>query len=144
MKTHRSSERRSVILFGTFDPLHDGHINFIRQAEALGDVTVVVARDSSVRYRKDRNPSISEQDRLSAVNQLEEVDVAVLGDEYPMQYDILRRMSFDIVALGYDQEPSDDVVRLELDALGKQDVDIVRLDAYLSETYKSSFLREND
>ena len=50
-------ERRSgcsiIFTTGVFDILHAGHVQFLRQAKALGDVLIVgVNSDSSIRCRK--------------------------------------------------------------------------------------------
>ena len=40
---------KKVLVFGTFDGLHEGHKDFLRQAKQYGDhLTVVVGRDSTV------------------------------------------------------------------------------------------------
>ena len=45
-----------VMVFGTFDRLHDGHRFFLREAEKLGTTLfIVVARDSMVVTHKKRS-----------------------------------------------------------------------------------------
>ena len=57
-----------VMVFGTFDPLHPGHVDFFRQAKQHGDeLVVVVALDSTVEKTKGRKPSLGENARLAAV-----------------------------------------------------------------------------
>lgn len=141
MKTLNSDLKR-VLLFGAFDPLHDGHLDFFRQASELGgELVAVVARDSSVRARKNREPYISERERLCAVSSLKCVNSAVLGSEYPEQYRILNDIEFDIVALGYDQRPADEIMRSELDKRGMGHVKVVRLLPYKPHKFKSSYMR---
>ena len=66
---------KKVLAFGSFDPLTDAHKDFFRQAKSLGDyLTVVVAHDSALRAHKHREPLMSEQERLSAVKQVHDVD----------------------------------------------------------------------
>lgn len=120
-----------VIAFGAFDPLHEGHKNFLEQAKALGDhLTVVVAHDSAIRAHKQREPRSSEEERLAAIRELPFVDEAMLGRKTADPYHLLGEVEFDIVALGYNQEPSDEEVREKLDEKGKQYVKIVRLKPY--------------
>lgn len=140
-----SSMRRRVIAFGSFDPLHEGHIHFLRQAKALGDfLLVVVAHDSAIRAQKHREPYQSEAERLAAVSALDFVDEAMIGRETADKYHLLGELDFDVVVLGYDQEPSDDVVREQLDARGKHQVQAVRLEPYKPEQYKSTLIRKQD
>lgn len=135
---------KRVIAFGSFDPLHAGHRDFFRQAKALGDyLTVVVAHDGALRAHKRRDPYQSAAVRLAAVTAVPEVDQALLGNQQANTYTLLSELGFDIVALGYDQAPSDEVVRAELDKRGKQHVQIVRLKAHKPDVYKSSLLRNS-
>lgn len=72
-----------VFTNGVFDVLHAGHMLFLRQAKALGDVLVVgLNSDSSVqRLRGHGWPINSAQDRKALVAALDMVDHVVLFDE---------------------------------------------------------------
>ena len=131
-----------VVVFGTFDRLHPGHDHFFRQARALGSrLVVVVARDSWIRENKKREPREREEVRQQRVAERPGVDRVLLGDEWPCDdpYRLLGVLEFDVVALGYDQEPANAVVRTELDKRGKEHVKIVRLKPYRPLRFKSSF-----
>lgn len=131
-----------VLLFGTFDPLHDGHRDLFRQAAALGShLRVVVARDATIESQKGRKASLREDERLAAVMREKYVDEAVLGDKDPASYMLLTKVPFDILVLGYDQRPSDAEVRAILDRLGYGNIRVVRLKPYREDVYKSTFLR---
>jgi FAD synthetase len=133
---------KRIIAFGAFDPLHDGHRDFFRQARALGDhLIVIVARDSSIQKRKGRIPFQSETARLTAVQQEPLVSEARLGNEGTSPFEILSQLEFEVVALGYDQQPPEEVIRRELDARGKQSVTVVRLQPFAPEQFKSTLLR---
>jgi D-beta-D-heptose 7-phosphate kinase / D-beta-D-heptose 1-phosphate adenosyltransferase len=79
----RAAGRRIVFTNGVFDLLHAGHVEFLRQAKALGDVLVVgVNSDRGARRLKgNRRPINRERDRLALVAALDAVDHAVLFDE---------------------------------------------------------------
>lgn len=135
---------KKVLVFGSFDPLHAGHINFFEQAKALGEhLTVVVAHDSALRAHKGREPERGAEERVAAVVAVPVVDRAIIGNEQANKYELLVELDFDVIALGYDQQPADGVVREELDKRGKRNVEIVRLKPYQPEKYKSSLLRED-
>lgn len=134
---------KKVLVFGSFDPLHEGHKYFFRQARALGDsLTVIVARDAAIRAVKDYEPGWPEHERLAAVAQMPEVDEARLGDAAPEQYHLLDKLTFDILAIGYDQQPDDKTVRALLDTRGKQHVAVVRLHPFQPDKYKGRLLRD--
>lgn len=72
--------RRIVLTNGCFDLLHRGHISYLQQSAALGDLLIVaVNSDASVRGLKgpDR-PLNSEQDRAYALAALRCVDVSFI------------------------------------------------------------------
>lgn len=137
-----SVDMKRVLAFGTFDPLHDGHRDYFRQARALGDeLIVIVAHDKTILTAKQRVSRQSRQARLEVVAAEAYVDEALLGDIEPDRYELLSRLQFNVLALGYDQEPSDSIVRAILDRLGKKDVHIVRLLPYQPDRFKSSLVR---
>jgi D-beta-D-heptose 7-phosphate kinase/D-beta-D-heptose 1-phosphate adenosyltransferase len=79
----RLAGRRIVFTNGVFDILHAGHVSFLRQAKALGDVLVVgINSDRSTQRLKGKNrPINSERDRLALVAALDPVDHVILFDE---------------------------------------------------------------
>ncbi len=98
------SETR-VLVFGTFDGLHPGHLYFLRMAKTFGDYLVVaVARDQHVRELKGREPLHPETQRQEAVRGLGYVDQVVLSDEVLGSFEIMTSIQPDMILLGHDQE----------------------------------------
>lgn len=126
------------MVFGTFDVLHPGHIDFFVQAKELGDrLVVVVARDSNVTKIKGRPPRHSEDERLRGVQAIALVDEAVLGSVTD-PYTVIETTRPDTIALGYDQSHAfvehlqEELTRRKLAPR------IVRLTSYHPDKYKSS------
>jgi FAD synthetase len=93
-----------VLVFGTFDGLHSGHIFFLRQARALGThLTVSIARDAHIRELKHKMTCQTEQKRLQLVKKIESVDEAILSDETLGTFDVIPHIQPDLIVLGYDQ-----------------------------------------
>ena len=72
-----------VMVFGTFDMLHEGHEDFFRQARAVARepyLIVSVARDEAGARVKGARPERGERERLGVVAAHPLVDTAVLGD----------------------------------------------------------------
>lgn len=133
------------MVFGTFDMLHEGHLDLFRQAKALApDVTLItsVSRDSAAARVKGALPRRPEHERLALVAACELVDEAVLGDEEGYLAHIADSKP-DIIALGYDQE-GEYVQSLEEDLrrVGLS-TKVTRLLAYRPEVYKTSFLAQD-
>jgi FAD synthetase len=128
-----------VLAFGAFDPLHEGHKDFLRQAKELGDhLTVVVAHDSAIRANKQREPHHTEEERIAVVQALPGVDRAIVGRKTADRYHVLGEIDFDVLAMGYNQKPSDEEVQAALREKGKYDVKLVRLKPYQPENYPST------
>jgi cytidyltransferase-like protein len=126
---------KKIIVFGSFDPLHEGHRNFFKQAKKFGDfLTAVVARDENIEKLKDHQPRFNEKTRLTVIKKLPEVDKAILGDPAG-EYKIIEKEKPDIIGIGYDQKIPPGLKN----SLKKYK--IVRLKPYKPEIYKSSKIR---
>ena len=127
-----------VVCAGTFDHLHPGHIDFLRQAKAFGsELVVIVARDRNVLKIKGIKPDHNEQTRLRNVEGTGIADRVVLGNLEGDLFSILLELSPDVVALGYDQRAKDEHIRDKL-----PECSIVRLRPFHPEKFKSSFYRK--
>ncbi|MBN2567507.1 adenylyltransferase/cytidyltransferase family protein [Candidatus Woesearchaeota archaeon] len=132
--------RMTVLVFGTFDGLHPGHLHFLHQARERGDrLHVLVARDATVLEVKGRAPEFDENERLLAVRDLLMVDEASLGDPVD-RYAALDRVRPDVICLGYDQQAFVGGLKAGLRKRGLRTA-IVRLDAFHDDVFKSSKLR---
>lgn len=95
---------RTIMVFGTFDIVHLGHIHLFKQAKKLGDkLMVVVARDCNVKKIKGQAPLHNEKERLEFIKHIGIVDKAMLGDKNDI-YKVVRKIKPDVIALGYDQK----------------------------------------
>ncbi len=144
-----------VLVFGTFDGLHEGHKDFFRQAlrQAQGKLNekpylvAVIGRDSTIVKTKGRLPKYGEQERLKVVQDSGLVNEARLGNEAPPggkldPYKVVEEVNPDIICLGYDQTFFADKLAEELPKRGLEKVKVERLKAYKPEIYKSSILNK--
>ncbi len=97
----QSQGKKVVFTNGCFDLLHGGHIKFLEESRALGDLLVVaVDTDASVRQVKgEGRPVIGEGQRLRILAALEAADYVTLfaGEQLP---EILKRLKPDILTKG--------------------------------------------
>jgi FAD synthetase len=132
--------QKKVLVFGTFDVLHEGHANFLKQAKALGDeLHVVIARDETVEEVKNHKALYKEQQRMAAVKAVPEVDEVHLG-HLTDKYLIIEEIKPDIIALGYDQNAFVEDLSEECRKRGIES-DIIRLEPFHPEKYKSSKIK---
>ena len=137
-----SSDKKTVMAFGTFDFFHAGHENYLKQAKELGDfLLVVVARDNTVKKVKGASPLWNEKRRLKEVSECAFVDKAILGEKDD-KYRVIKKFMPQILALGYDQFAFTYGLS-ELLIKEKIPAEIVRLKPFKEEAFKSSILKKS-
>ena len=107
-----------VVIAGTFDLIHPGHIKFIQEASKLGEVTVIVGRDSTVERLKGRKPFLPEEQRLEVVKNLKGVNKAVLGYKNDDPLKIVQDLNPEILLLGPNQNFSKEKIVTDLKKRG--------------------------
>ena len=130
-----------VFIGGSFEIIHLGHLYTIEQAKKLGDILVaVIARDSTVRRRKGRDPIAPEGERRRLLSAIRDVDVVLLGSETNI-YDTLEKVGPDVVALGYDQYHGEQEIAREAKRRGLK-LSVVRLESPIPNLKTSKILSQ--
>jgi FAD synthetase len=135
-------KKSKIMVFGTFDGLHKGHLNFFKQARNLHQfpfLVVSIARDKNVLKIKGKYPNLSEKTRVALVKKCKLVDKVVLSglkDHLPH----IIRMRPNIIALGYDQKAYIKNLKKDLKNKGVS-VKIIRLKPFKEKIYKNHLLR---
>jgi FAD synthetase len=124
-----------VILFGTFDHLHPGHVFVLTEAMERGDVTVVIGRDATVERIKGRAPRQSEAERKAAMERAFPGVTVMLGDREDFLAPV-RKVKPDLILLGYDQKLPPGVFDADLQ------VPVERLPAHEPHRFKSSLSKD--
>lgn len=132
---------RKVLVFGTFDIFHPGHLSFLRQARRHGDrLYAVVARDRTVLAVKKRLPIQAESERLASVKASGLVDEARLGN-LGDKYSAIKKIRPQVICLGYDQAYLTSNLAEKLASLDIE-AEIIKLRPYRPDIYKSSKIRK--
>lgn len=103
VKRLKAKGKRVVFTNGCFDILHYGHVKYLQDAKAKGDILIVaVNRDCSIKKIKGpKRPIVAEQDRANVIAALESVDYVVLfGEDTPLK--LIRRLKPDVLVKGAD------------------------------------------
>lgn len=96
---------KKVITYGTYDLLHEGHINILRRAKELGDYLIVgVTSDSFDKGRGKLNVRNNVLERVEAVRKTGYADEIVIEDYLGQKIDDIQRYDVDIFAIGSDWE----------------------------------------
>lgn len=126
------TQKPRVVVGGTFDIIHPGHLYFFKRAREFGRLIVIVARDKNVERIKKHKPVIPEKQRLAVVKGLRLVDEAVLGNESDDLLDIMKELKPDIIVLGPDQVFIEKDIQSRLRSRGLN-VKIIRIDEVCDE-----------
>ncbi len=125
-----------ILVAGTFDIIHPGHIYLLTEASRLGDVTAIIARDENVKRIKGKQTVFNEEERKLIVGSLRMVEQAVLGDPHDF-FARVREILPAIILLGPDQGDSWLREKIENENL---DIEIRRLPNRID--YSSTWARE--
>lgn len=132
---------KTVMILGTFDIVHHGHLNLFKQARKYGDrLVAVVARDARVKNIKSRESLYTEKERKYFLEQIRLVDKVVLGDTKDV-YKRIREIKPDVIVLGYDQMHFTDKLSEKIKEF-RLKTRIVRARAYKSDTQKTGKIRK--
>ena len=103
---------KKVISYGTYDLLHEGHVNLLRRAKALGDYLIVgVTNDSFDRERGKLNVRNNVLERVEAVKATGFVDQVIIEDYMGQKIDDILKYDVDIFAIGSDWEGKFDYLK---------------------------------
>ena len=96
---------KRVITYGTYDLLHQGHINILRRAKELGDYLIVgVTNDNFDRERGKLNVCNNVLERVEAVRATGLADQIIIEDYFGQKIDDIQKYDVDIFAIGSDWE----------------------------------------
>ncbi len=94
-----------VITYGTYDLLHQGHINLLKRAKELGDYLIVgVTNDNFDRDRGKLNVRNNVLERVEAVKATGLADQIIIEDYVGQKIDDIQKYGVDIFAIGSDWE----------------------------------------
>jgi len=95
---------KKVAVSGYFDPLHIGHLEYLKLAKSLGDYLIVIVNSNYQCKIKKGKPFMDEKDRLEIVRNLKMVDEVFLSiDKDKTVCKSLEKIRPDIFANGGDR-----------------------------------------
>ena len=96
---------KKVITYGTYDLLHQGHLNLLRRAKELGDYLIVgVTNDNFDRDRGKLNVRNNVLERVEAVKATGYADQIIIEDYIGQKIDDIQKYNVDVFAIGSDWE----------------------------------------
>jgi len=97
------SKKDKIVLFGTFDILHPGHIHYLLQGNKHGDIVHIgIVTESN---ELDKHPKSDLEDRKEMLNSLEQVDqVFELEKTLEGIVSQVRERDYNKILFGYDHD----------------------------------------
>jgi cytidyltransferase-like protein len=136
-----STKGKKVMVFGTFDVVHCGHLHMFMQAKEYGDYLIVVlARSQNVEIIKGLGPMHSEEERKFFLENIRIIDKVVMGEKHNV-YKAIKVNRPAVIALGYDQKIYVDKLADKIGEFGL-DSQIVRLSPYREDKFKSTKIKK--
>lgn len=103
---------KRVITYGTFDLLHQGHINLLRRAKQLGDYLIVgITSDSFDKERGKLNVCNNVLERVEDVRKTGLADEIIIEDYVGQKIDDIQKYNIDIFAIGSDWQGKFDYLK---------------------------------
>ena len=94
---------KKVITYGTYDLLHQGHINLLKRAKKLGDYLIVgVTSDSFDIERGKFNVRNNVLERIDSVRKTGLADKIIIEDYVGQKIDDIQKYDVDVFAIGSD------------------------------------------
>ncbi len=132
---------KTVMIFGTFDIVHHGHLHLFKQARKQGDrLIAVVARDQRVKKLK-KTPVHTEKERKYFLEQIRLIDEVLLGDQKDV-YKVIKKFQPNVIVLGYDQVHFIDNLKEKIKEFDLN-IKIVRAKPYKDKKFKTTHIRKN-
>lgn len=76
-----------VVASGGFDPLHSGHIEYLKESRFLGNRLIVALASDYALIQKKKNFFLGWEDRKSIIKSLKFVDDVIIIDDYYNHYE---------------------------------------------------------
>jgi len=133
-----------VLIAGTFDLLHPGHIYLVNEAAKMGDVYAIVATDQNRKLYSGESPVIPENQRLEVIASVKNVKEARLGRSDNDTLKTVEEISPDIILLGPDQKYDQETLKQGLIEKGLDNIIVKRLDTYYDkyDLHSSSLIKK--
>ena len=131
-----------VLVTGTYDIVHPGHLHFFNQAKKYGDeLIILIARDDTVESIKGKAPLHTAQQRKTQLEMAKVAKKVIVGDKDD-KFKVLEDEKPDFVCLGYDQKAFTETLEDEIKKRCLK-TKVVRCEPYKPDMYKTSKFIEN-
>ena len=98
---------KRVITYGTFDLLHNGHINILKRAKEMGDYLVVALSTDEFNATKGKKAYHSYETRKKMLEAIRYVDLVIPENNWEQKVQDIKDYKIDVCVMGSDWAGSD-------------------------------------
>ena len=98
---------KKVITYGTYDLLHQGHINLLRRAKELGDYLIVAVSTDEFNAIKNKKSYHNFETRKKMLEAIRYVDLVIPEETWEQKANDVKNYNVDVVVMGSDWAGSD-------------------------------------
>lgn len=98
---------KTVLVYGTFDLLHPGHIYLLEEAKKLGDKLIVGVSTDEFNAVKHKSAFLAYEDRKRMVEAIRYVDQVIPEERWDQKVDDIQKYHVDTIVMGDDWKGSD-------------------------------------
>lgn len=79
---NKYKEKKIVIVKGTFDLFHIGHLNILKKAKSFGDILMVIVKcNEAAKLKGNDRPIIDEKDRANIIDSIKYTDYTLIANK---------------------------------------------------------------
>lgn len=93
---------KKVITYGTYDLLHEGHINLLKRAKELGDYLIVALSTEEFNLQKHKEAFMKYEQRKKMLEAIQYVDLVIPEESWDQKIDDVKKHDVDIFVMGDD------------------------------------------
>ncbi|WP_047982601.1 glycerol-3-phosphate cytidylyltransferase [Ornithinibacillus contaminans] len=93
---------KKVITYGTFDLIHNGHINILRRAKEMGDYLIVALSTDEFNKVKNKKAYYSFEDRKGILEAIKFVDLVIPETSWDQKIEDVKKYDIDVFVMGDD------------------------------------------
>lgn len=101
-QNHTSRKYKVGLVYGTFDPLHYGHIRLFKRAKEHCETLYVITEDDDIIRKEKHEPFTTAEDRVEDLKSIKEIDgIGLRSEKFDRAY-WTRSLKADVLFLGSD------------------------------------------
>lgn len=95
-------KKKVIITYGTYDLLHEGHINLLRRARELGDYLIVALSTDEFNLQKHKECFLEFKQRKCILEAIRYVDMVIPEESWDQKMHDVKKYSVDTFVIGDD------------------------------------------